>query len=213
MRCSQLLKKWRPDMLMTAHMGAIPIEGRDIDTFYAWSEKLLPTFTDLLAREDPNFGTDANWVSFFPYRVLQEEGGSFYAEVRVQPVIPSGWGVDPGAKKMSAAKFAFSIPVERALTAAGDACGPKKGKPQVGSDMGWPVLAGEGLDESWGEILPEPLIHGSAKSHNFTDYLCEADPPEGGKLSVRRKADLPVLAEKTEKEPVLNLAAARFITP
>ncbi len=129
LKCAELMRKWDPDMLMSAHFGAIPVDEKRIDEYYQWAKKLEPAFRKLVARENPNFGVDTNWASFYPYRVLAEAGETVTTEVRIRnhsdhattatvaPILPEGWGSKPaertikvGPKKAGAAKFRLTIP-------------------------------------------------------------------------------------------------------
>ena len=134
LKCAEILKKYNPDMAMAAHFGAIPVDEGRIDEYYQWAKKLEPTFRKLIARDDPNFGIDRNWLSFYPYRVFAEAGETVQTEVRVRnhsdhsakalvrPVVPAGWSVEPAectmvvaAKQTGAAEFTLSPPNDAPL--------------------------------------------------------------------------------------------------
>jgi glyoxylase-like metal-dependent hydrolase (beta-lactamase superfamily II) len=113
MKCADMLEKYKPDTIMAAHMGAIFIDEYDIETYRDWSEKLEPMFADLLARENPNFGTDPNWASVYPYRSLGEAGESFPVQIRIRnhldrnasatvtPALRENWRVDIPRKEIT----------------------------------------------------------------------------------------------------------------
>jgi len=113
--CGEILKEYNPDMAMAAHFGAIPLDEGRIDEYYQWAKKLEPTFAKVVARSDPNFGTDPNWVSFYPYRVFAEAGETVVTEVRirnhsdhqaeavVRPLLPAGWRSNPEERRITIA--------------------------------------------------------------------------------------------------------------
>jgi len=115
LKCAEILKKYNPDMAMAAHFGAIPLDEKRIDEYYQWAKKLAPTFRKAIAREDPNFGTDPNWMSFYPYRMFAEAGETVVTEVRirnhsdhpaeavVRPVLPEGWRANPEERRLTIA--------------------------------------------------------------------------------------------------------------
>jgi len=134
LKCAEILKKYNPDMAMSAHFGAIPVDEERIDEYYRWAKNLEPTFSKLIARDDPNFGIDRNWLSFYPYRVFAEAGETIRTEVRVRnhsdhsaealvrPVVPTGWSLEPAertievaAKRTGAAEFTLSPPKDAPL--------------------------------------------------------------------------------------------------
>jgi len=129
LRCGELIRKWNPDMAMAAHFGAIPLDEKRIDEYYQWARKLEPAFRKLIARDDPNFGTDPNRASFYPYRLFAEAGETVSADVRIRnhsdhdaaakivPVLPDGWSVEPaersitiGPRQTAVAKFNIILP-------------------------------------------------------------------------------------------------------
>ncbi|MFC1736682.1 MBL fold metallo-hydrolase, partial [Candidatus Hydrogenedentota bacterium] len=121
LECAEILKKYNPDWAMAAHFGAIPIEPKDIEDYYQWAKKLEPAFAKLIARDNPNFGTDPNWLSFYPYRLFAEAGEAFTTEVRVRnhsshraravvtPILPKGWTADPAEVSVSVKSEATGI--------------------------------------------------------------------------------------------------------
>ena len=118
LRCGEILKEYNPDLAMAAHFGAIPLDETKIEEYYQWAKKLEPAFRKLIAGDDPNFGTDPNWMSFYPYRVFGEAGETVETEVRirnhsdhdavakVRPMLPQGWRAEP-------AEATISIPAKR----------------------------------------------------------------------------------------------------
>jgi glyoxylase-like metal-dependent hydrolase (beta-lactamase superfamily II) len=134
LKCAEILKKYNPDMAMSAHAGAIPLDEKRIDEYYQWAKKLEPTFSKLIARDDPNFGIDRNWLSFYPYRVFSEAGETVETEVRIRnhsdhsaraaisPVLPEGWRAEPPElaiqippKETGKAKFTIVLPKDNPI--------------------------------------------------------------------------------------------------
>lgn len=82
-RCLQLLLRVKPDLLMAAHWGPVPISEeycrRALDLL-AERKKL---FARLLAWDDPNFGLDPVWARCYPFRQTALPGGAVDVEARV----------------------------------------------------------------------------------------------------------------------------------
>lgn len=106
LRCLKLLQELKPDVLCAAHWGAVPIST-------AWLQKTVDLLVErekllavLLAREDPNFGLDPNWMSAYPYRQSCFPGDQITVEARiynhsgearvarVRLAVPAGWGAE-----------------------------------------------------------------------------------------------------------------------
>jgi glyoxylase-like metal-dependent hydrolase (beta-lactamase superfamily II) len=134
--CADLFKKYRPDWAMSGHYGAIPINEKMIGEYEEWAKGLKPLFSEMIAREDPQFGTDPNWVSFYPYRILAEAGEGFETEVRVRNyldrpvkasarlVMPAGWSADAPEKEIELAAKEFAS-IRFKITIGADALAPR----------------------------------------------------------------------------------------
>jgi glyoxylase-like metal-dependent hydrolase (beta-lactamase superfamily II) len=133
-KCAQVLKKYQPHMAMSAHYGGLPIGPEQIREYEQWALDQTRVFQDVIAREDPNFGTDPNWLSFYPYRIFVEAGETFSTAVRIrnhsgrkseaiiEPRLPAGWSAEPGrirlsipAKKTGEAAFHIGVGSHGAL--------------------------------------------------------------------------------------------------
>ena len=108
-KCLKLLLEVKPDLLVAAHWGPMPISAenlrRALDLFTE-REKL---FAKLFPWENPNFGLDPGWIRCYPYRQKALPGGPVTIEARVQNHAarpkqarlelraPAGWTVPPAA--------------------------------------------------------------------------------------------------------------------
>jgi glyoxylase-like metal-dependent hydrolase (beta-lactamase superfamily II) len=128
-QCAKLIKKYKPTMGMAAHLGPVPLDEKCYDEYYQWAIQLKPAFARIIAKEDPNFGTDRNWAHCYPYRSIVEAGDTVEFEIRIrnhaaetknataQLVLPDGWtAVDAEksfsipAKQTGGAKFTVKVP-------------------------------------------------------------------------------------------------------
>jgi glyoxylase-like metal-dependent hydrolase (beta-lactamase superfamily II) len=82
-QCFKLLLELKPDLLVAAHWGPVPISTeylrRALDLF-AERERL---FARLFPWENPNFGLDPAWIRCYPYRQKVLPGGMVMVEARV----------------------------------------------------------------------------------------------------------------------------------
>lgn len=112
-RSIQKICEWAPDLLLTGHSGAIPVEP-------AWLERALYRARELdgilkslvSVPEEAGFALDPNWVQIFPYQLDLAPGGQATVSVRVvnhSPVTvtanvaiiaPAGWIVEPSQGQM-----------------------------------------------------------------------------------------------------------------
>jgi len=111
-KCLQLLLDLKPDLLVAAHWGAVPVSEeylrRALDLFRE-REKL---FARLFPWEDPNFGLDPGWIRCYPYRQKALPGGPVLVEaciynhashpkpVTAQLRVPPGW-LTPGPARLT----------------------------------------------------------------------------------------------------------------
>lgn len=102
-KCFKLLLDVKPNLLMAAHWGPVPISAdylrRALDLF-AEREKL---FARLFPWDDPNFGLDPYWIRTYPYRQRALPGDRVALEARiynhsarpkrasVELRVPAGW--------------------------------------------------------------------------------------------------------------------------
>lgn len=66
---AQYLKKLEPDLIMGSHSYVMDDPAGLIDRYYAWGEKIIAVYEDLLPDEDYEYLFDPYWVSAYPYRV------------------------------------------------------------------------------------------------------------------------------------------------
>ncbi len=82
-KCFKLLLDVKPDLLIAAHWGPIPISAdylRRALELFAEREKL---FARLFPWEDPNFGLDPGWIRCYPYRQKALPGARVVIEARI----------------------------------------------------------------------------------------------------------------------------------
>jgi glyoxylase-like metal-dependent hydrolase (beta-lactamase superfamily II) len=128
-KCGELLQELKPDAALAAHFGYIPLDSKRIQEYVDWSEQLESAFKNLIARDNPNFGTDPNWLTFYPFRVFADSGQTIQTELRVRNysarrataeiriVAPEGWSAAPpgatievAAGQAGAAEFTLTAP-------------------------------------------------------------------------------------------------------
>lgn len=134
MKCAEILKRLKPDVGLAGHLGAVPLGPQEVDEYCRWAEQIEPVFRQIIAREDPNFGVDRNWASFYPYRILAQPEATLNVEARIRNhldrdgqatvsiVVPERWSSRPRAitvlipaKSMGAAEFQVELPEVSAL--------------------------------------------------------------------------------------------------
>ena len=120
-KCLKLLLDLKPDLLVAAHWGPVPISvdylRRALDLFTE-REKL---FARLFAWDDPNFGLDPCWIRCYPYRQKALPGERVTVEARIynhssrakaasaELRVPAGWAPPPVAKATIRARSEASI--------------------------------------------------------------------------------------------------------
>ena len=128
-KCAKKLKELSPDYAALGHHGLVPVNDETLDEWLEWTRSIKDAITPAVARENVNFGTDPNWVSFYPYRVEVGPGDRIgtsvevrnyleaSATVKISLVAPSGWRVEPvsqeanlKAKEISRIPFALVPP-------------------------------------------------------------------------------------------------------
>lgn len=108
-RCLRLLLELKPDLLLSAHSGALPITedyARRTLELLKERQRLLAA---LLPWEDVNFGLDPYWVRAYPYRQTVLPGTLVTVEARIfnhsdtmrearaELRLPAGWRVRQGS--------------------------------------------------------------------------------------------------------------------
>jgi glyoxylase-like metal-dependent hydrolase (beta-lactamase superfamily II) len=82
-KCFDLLLEVKPDLLIAAHWGPVPISAdyiRRAQAIFAEREKL---FARLFPYDNPNFGLDPCWIRAYPYRQSALPGDRVSLEARV----------------------------------------------------------------------------------------------------------------------------------
>ena len=82
-KCLQLLLRVKPDLLMAAHWGPVPISEDYLRRGLELLAERKKLFASLLAWDDPNFGLDPAWARCYPYRQTALPGGPVDVEARV----------------------------------------------------------------------------------------------------------------------------------
>jgi glyoxylase-like metal-dependent hydrolase (beta-lactamase superfamily II) len=126
------LLDFEPELLLTGHTGALPIERRTLEDFHAWAKDLEGVLTSLVAVPDEvNFALDPNFATLFPYRTQARPGqllgmelrvtnhSSRPAELRASFVLPDGWQAEPAELRRTLAggatvgmRFSLIVPDE-----------------------------------------------------------------------------------------------------
>ncbi len=105
-KCFQILLETRPNILVAAHWGPLPISreavARTAELFIQREE----LYRGLFPYENINFGLDPGWLRIYPYRHTALSGSRFELEMRVwnhsdrslkvavEPHLPDGWSSD-----------------------------------------------------------------------------------------------------------------------
>ena len=107
-KCLRLLLRVKPDLLIAAHWGPVPISEDYLRRALELLSEREKLFARLLAWDDPNFGLDPAWVRCYPYRQTALPGSQVDIEARVynhssrpksavlELRVPSNW--EPPAK-------------------------------------------------------------------------------------------------------------------
>jgi hypothetical protein len=105
--CLRLLQRLKPDLLLAAHWGVVPVSGAYLDkALEALSQREI-LMRKLMPWDNPNFGLDPYWVRAYPYRqsilpgqevtleaiILNHSNESRLARVTLRA--PAGWKVMP----------------------------------------------------------------------------------------------------------------------
>lgn len=113
-QCLRLLRKLKPDLLVAAHWGPLPISDEYLQKTLKLLEERRALFSKLFPWEDPNFSLDPYWVRAYPYRQSILPGqpvalearvfnhSDFARRVSVALRAPSGWIVE-GSEPMTIA--------------------------------------------------------------------------------------------------------------
>jgi len=105
-QCFQILLDTRPDILMAAHWGPLPVSPEYLDKSMALFRERERIYRRIFPHKDGNFGTDPCWIRAYPYRQTVFPGSVVEIEARVMnhaadPMkvqvsinLPSGWKAD-----------------------------------------------------------------------------------------------------------------------
>ena len=105
-QCFQILLDTRPDILMAAHWGPLPVSPEYLKKSMALFRDRQKISDRLFPHEDGNFGTDPCWIRAYPYRQTVFPGSPVEVEGRVMnhsadPMkvqvtlnLPEGWKSD-----------------------------------------------------------------------------------------------------------------------
>jgi hypothetical protein len=80
-----------PDIVCPAHTEEYYPTREQLEGFHQWALELRNVMTQLIDQPDPNFGMDARWCHFYPYRLVVdvEEAVEFELRVRNHLFIPA----------------------------------------------------------------------------------------------------------------------------
>ena len=104
--CLRYIREKKPDWLVNQHVNpAFHFSDEQIDTMLANLKARRKQLSELLPWDDPNFGVDAQWARFSPYRSSAVAGSTVRLKVVVlnhspraqkfliRPHVPEGWRV------------------------------------------------------------------------------------------------------------------------
>src|SRR5439155_16424731 len=81
--CFHLLLKLKPDMLVAAHFGPIPISEEYLQKGLELLQEREALFSKLFSWDSVNFGLDPCWVRAYPYRQMVLKGQPVTLEARI----------------------------------------------------------------------------------------------------------------------------------
>jgi glyoxylase-like metal-dependent hydrolase (beta-lactamase superfamily II) len=106
-KCFEILLQARPDILMAAHWGPLPVSPAYLKRSLALLQEREKLYEKLLPHKSVNFGADPCWIRAYPYRQTALPGGPVEIEARVmnhsaKPMkvrvnlnLPEGWKSGP----------------------------------------------------------------------------------------------------------------------
>jgi len=82
-KCIQVLLEARPDILMAAHWGPVPVSPEYLEKSRGLFQEREQLCQRLFPHEDVNFGLDPQWIRTYPYRQRALPGARVEIEARV----------------------------------------------------------------------------------------------------------------------------------
>lgn len=82
-KCCRILLETRPDILMTAHWGPLPMTGAYLERFIAYLEAREKIYEKLFPYDSVNFGLDPYWLRAYPFRQQALPGNTVEIQARV----------------------------------------------------------------------------------------------------------------------------------
>jgi hypothetical protein len=82
-KCCRLLLSVKPDILMAAHWGPLPMTEAYLKKFLAYLEARAAIYRKLFPYDDVNFGLDPYWIRAYPFRQRAAPGAQVEIEARV----------------------------------------------------------------------------------------------------------------------------------
>jgi hypothetical protein len=76
--------EFMPDIVCPAHTEEYYPTRDQLEEFHQWALKLRDVMTQLIDQPDPNFGMDARWCHFYPYRLVVNGEGVVEFELRIR---------------------------------------------------------------------------------------------------------------------------------
>ena len=108
-KCFKVLLKTKPDILMAAHWGPLPVSTSLLEESIRRFEERRKLYEPLLPHSDINFGLDPSWIRAYPYRQRALPGAAVEFEacvlnhsrrkmgVRVLLTVPQDWKLESAA--------------------------------------------------------------------------------------------------------------------
>ncbi|MBI4219336.1 MAG: MBL fold metallo-hydrolase [Chloroflexi bacterium] len=109
-RCFRILLETRPDVLIAAHWGPLPVSHEYLQKSIALLEERQRLASRLFPHENPNFGLDPGWIRAYPHRQKTLPGASVSVEARIynhagaprnavaELRLPEGWRAVRGSR-------------------------------------------------------------------------------------------------------------------
>ena len=74
MKCAETLLKCDPEYIASSHFGIFKVNRDILEKWLNLASTYEEVFSDVIAQENPNFGSDPQWVHFKPIKVTSKPG-------------------------------------------------------------------------------------------------------------------------------------------
>jgi glyoxylase-like metal-dependent hydrolase (beta-lactamase superfamily II) len=82
--CTRKMLEYLPEIICPSHTEEYYPTKEQLEGFQQWSLELRKVMTELIDQPDPNFGMDARWCHFYPYRLVVDGEKAVEFELRIR---------------------------------------------------------------------------------------------------------------------------------